>query len=108
MTSPIDVALYSRALANHLVEKHGFICIPTKFKAPMLFGWQKRTKPYDGPLWNDCNGVGMKTGREAGITVIDVDAPDKEWFDKFWDHFELEPTTWVITPGGGYHLYFKY
>ena len=108
MASPTEVAVYSRALAKHLHEEHGFICLPTRYKAPTLGGWQKRTKPYDGPLWNDANGCGMKTGREAGITVIDVDAPDREWFDRFWDHFNLAPTTWVETPGGGYHLYFRY
>lgn len=103
-----DVATYSRALADRLHSKFGWFCLPTAYKVPLLKGWQKRPKQYTGPLWNKSNGCGIRTGESAGITVIDVDAPDREWFDRFYKHAKLEPTTWVETPGGGYHLYFKY
>ena len=108
VVSQDEVVHHSKMLAAMYSEEKGFVCFPTRYKAPMVKGWQNRTEVYKGPLWNECNGCGIKTGQEADLLVIDVDAPDREWFDKFWDHFRLEPTTWVDTPGGGYHLYFKW
>ena len=108
MVSADEAARHSRTLGAIYSEEKGFVCFPTKFKAPMVRGWQQRTEAYEGPLWNACNGCGIKTGHESDLLVIDVDAPDREWFDKFWEHFKLAPTTWVDTPGGGYHLYFKW
>ena len=103
-----EIAEHSRQLAQELSKEHGFVCMPTSFKRPMVAGWQKLRETYEGPLWDSCNGVGIVTGEPSGISVIDVDAPDKEWFHGFCEHYDLQWTMWVVTPGGGYHLYFKY
>jgi len=109
MAHSAEVVAHSRALAESLTAK-GFICIPTAFKCPLPKAWQKLEKTYSltGSGWQKCNGVGMLTGKKTGIVVVDVDQPDREWFDQFWEHYKLPPTTRVLTPGGGYHLYYKY
>ena len=108
MVSQVEASINARNLSDLYWKKHKFICIPTRNKMPLVRGWQKLTAPYQGSCWSDCNGVGILTGKKTGITVVDVDAPDRAWFDKFVEHFKIKPTTWVLTPGNGYHLYFRY
>ena len=94
-----------------LQEDHeNFIMMPTRDKAPFIHGWRKWTKSYNDSGWEKCNGYGIICGKKTGLMVIDVDNKDDTvaWFDKFVEHFNLEPTTWVNTPSGGYHLYYKY
>ena len=98
----------SKRLGERLTDDHGFVAIPTRNKRPLPRGWQNYSRTYNGPLWQNANGCGLLTGEESGITVIDIDAPDRDWFDKFWLHHKLEPTTWVETPSGGCHIYYKY
>ena len=68
--NPVERANFSRDLASHLSDEFAFKCIPTAWKKPLAFGWQKFTRTYDGPLWNDSNGTGIITGAVSGITVI--------------------------------------
>ena len=91
-----------------LSEETGFVVIPTRCKAPLVSGWQGLEKTYDGHKWGDATGFGIQTGWRSGVTVIDVDLPSREWFDKFWAQSGLQPTTTVETPSGGLHLYYKY
>ena len=94
-------------LAESLDYHHGFVCHPVAFKVPFVKGWQELHESYKGELWGKAQGVGIKTGC-GHVTVVDIDKPDVPFFDKFVKHFDIKPTTWVITPGGGYHLYFNY
>ena len=86
------------------------IMMPTRDKAPITAGWRKLDKTYDDSGWEKCNGYGIICGKKTGLMVIDVDnkGDTVAWFDRFVEHFNLEPTTWVNTPSGGYHLYYEY
>ena len=87
----------------------GLIVMPCKKKRPWYSGWQKLEKSVDDiRLWNEATCFSILTGKKSQVTVIDVDAPDREGFDKFWKEMKLEPTTTVETPSGGLHLYYKY
>lgn len=50
-------------------------------------------------------GVGVVTGPQSGILVLDVDGPEGEAELKKYGH---PPTPMVRTPSGGLHLYFKH
>ena len=98
-----------RERAFKLAEQHGLVVVPCREKyAKGLSGWQTLAKSYEGSLWELATGFGISAGKTSGITVIDVDAPDREWFDKFWAQSGLAPTTTVETPSGGLHLYYEY
>ena len=87
----------------------GLIMMPLKNKFPGgLGGWQGLTQSYEGHLWGDATGFGIQTVKRSGVTVIDVDKPSREWFDKFWAQSGLQSTATVETPSGGLHLYYKY
>ena len=74
-----------RKQAFSLADKHRLVTVPTREKFPKgLPGWQKLGKSYDGGLWEVATGFGICAGEVSGITVIDIDAPDREWFDAFW------------------------
>ena len=87
-------------LAESLDYHHGFVCHPVAFKVPFVKGWQELNESYKGELWGKAPGVGIKTGC-GHVTVVHIDKPDVPFFDKFVKHFDIKPTTWVITPGGG-------
>jgi len=68
-----------------MAKAHGVVTVPCREKyAKGLRGWQELQAPYDGPLWEVATGFGISCGEVSGVTVIDVDAPDREWFDAFW------------------------
>ena len=95
--------------AMQLERDHGFVGVPTRFKFPKgLGGWQKLDKTYKGPLWKKATGFALITGATSKLTVVDIDEPSREWFEKFSAKHELKPTTTVETPSGGLHLYYKY
>lgn len=53
-----------------------------------------------------CN-IGLRTGKESGVTVIDVDVkPDKNGFESLGR--KLEAVIVIITPSGGMHYYYAY
>ena len=69
-----------REQAFKLAEQHDFVVVPCREKyAKGLSGWQTLTKSYEGnSLWELATGFGISAGKTSGITVIDVDAPDRE------------------------------
>ena len=95
-------------LAGRLTHHHGFICFPTANNVPLVSGWQAFTESYFDDAWEHAKGTGIQTGERSGITVVDIDEPDVEFFNKFMKHFKIKPTATVVTPGNGYHLYFVY
>jgi hypothetical protein len=96
------------ALAARSSHRHGFVCFPTANKTPCIKGWQKLTESYFDDNWDLAKGVGIQTGETSGITIVDIDEPDVPFYRKFIKHFKIEPTATVVTPGGGYHLYYTY
>jgi len=95
--------------ALRLAAEHGLVVLPCREKyAKGLSGWQTWEKSYEGKLWDVATGFGISAGKHSGVTIIDVDAPDRKWFDAFWAQSGCTPTTTVETPSGGLHLYYKY
>ena len=92
------------------IHERGMIVLPTICKFPRgIKGWQHlEDSVRDNEHWENATGLCIQTGKRSGITVIDVDKPDREWFDKFWAQSGLAPTTTVETPSGGLHLYYQY
>ena len=92
------------------LTKLGLVVMPTIKKGPRFKGWQslKQTLDLDDYAWQQATGFGIQCGKVSGITVVDVDKPAMEFFEKFWAHHKFPPTTTVKTPSGGLHLYYKY
>jgi len=49
--------------------------------------------------------LGLATGEESGVLVIDIDGPDAK---AAWDSFGPCPDTLTVNTGKGIHLYFKH
>ena len=65
--------------ALKLAADQGVVVLPCREKyAKGLSGWQTWTKSYEGRLWDVATGFGISAGKNSGVTVIDVDAPDRE------------------------------
>ena len=91
------------------LNKRGYIVLPGRNKRPWYSGWNKMTESVtDENIWNMANCFSILTGKKSGLTVIDIDAPDRKWFDEWYPKLNLKPTTTVETPSGGLHLYYKY
>ena len=61
-------------------------------------------------MWPDAN-VGILTGTESGLVVLDVDprnGGDMALDELLAEHGPLPPTVECLTGGGGRHLYFKH
>lgn len=69
------------------------------------------------PIWRDLkkslfkqnyNGLAVKTGKDSGIFVLDIDN-NNDWFKLLEDEEREEPkTVKAISGSGGLHYYFKY
>lgn len=91
-------------------------------KKPALRGWPTlaTADPEVIQEWWDANGsfphcnVGVATGRESGIWVLDVDVGAENGFATLWTLLtqhggvDLPRTFTVKTPSGGLHVYFRY
>jgi len=89
----------------------GYSVIPVKAdKKPSLPSWKEfQEKAADDEQilkWFDGNelNVGIVTGRISGITVVDIDTKG----DKVTPLDTFPSTYTVVTPSGGYHLYYQY
>ena len=85
----------------------GLITIPMVGKAPMIPGWNKKTKTIH-PGYTGYN-IGILTGEVNGITVLDIDIKDnglEYWHNIVSQHAPVKAPT-VVSPTG-IHVYFKY
>ena len=107
-----QMTIAEQAFAYHA---QGYSIMPVKQdKRPMLAKW----KPYQTIPATDeevlkwfpkigTPNIGIITGKISGITVIDIDNKvSQEQTDQMLIKFS--PTLTIITPSGGYHLYYKY
>ena len=84
LTMPSAIEELAARSAEGAPEK--LIVMPTRNKFPKgLAGWQRLEKSYTGPLWKSATGFATRTGPTTGITIIDIDQPDREWFDALED-----------------------
>jgi len=113
MTSPLPTAIeYIR---------RGWRVVPIRpgEKRPALTNWQNIasnnletvTEWFTGPYRD--HGIGIATGPETGIFVLDVDitetkAGDETLAELEQSHGKLPDTATVITGSGGWHLYYHY
>jgi len=101
--------------------KRGWRVLPIKpgEKRPPMASWQNvaTIDPETINNWFQStyvdHGVGIATGPESGLFVIDVDVAngkvgDETLTDLQRQYGQLPDTATVITPSGGQHLYYKY
>lgn len=81
----------------------GWSFTPLTGKKPVLWRWQEREREplYQALRWARSGNIGLRTGRNSGVVVVDV--------DKGADISELcLPLTVTVTTGsGGQHLYYR-
>ena len=113
MTTPLPTAL---DYANR-----GWRVVPIRpgEKRPALHNWtvtaskdpQQITEWFSGPFAD--HGIGIATGPESGIFVLDVDITDTKCGDETLNDLEqlygrLPETLIAITGSGGWHIYLNY
>lgn len=100
----------------------GYKIIPLIGKRPIMKGWQhyhkiKRTDAEIKNAFIGANNIGLVTGRESGITVIDIDywkTDDsgnriRKFKTTLEEFLKLYPTDVIVETGtGNHHLYYKY
>lgn len=110
LTTPLEAALYYAA--------RGWRVIPVipRAKRPVLDRWTERATTDPDLIrewwgrWPD-HGVGIVTGLESGIFVLDVDPQhggDDTLADLEHEHGPLPDTIETITGGGGRHIIFQW
>lgn len=82
----------------------GWSFTPLDGKKPILRGWQKRPRETldEALAWAANGNVGLRTGQNSGIVVVDVDQGGDV------SSLHLPKTITAITGGGGQHYYFRY
>ena len=88
------------ALAAHA---RGWLMTPLDGKKPTDNKWQLAPVPSEEQVerWATLGNVGLRTGRNSGVVVIDVDSAKGGRIDN------LPETPTVLTGGGGMHYYFR-
>lgn len=72
-------------------------------KLPLISGWQNVTvADFDNMDWLHANGIGMRTGKESGTTVLDLDIGSDT------SGLAMPPTPCQRTGSGGTHHLYKY
>lgn len=110
-----------RALARRYAEEWGWRVLPVRpgTKVPAIADWPRLATKDPATVddwWSNGYagfGIGIATGHESNLMVIDVDnGPGKFGDDVLlaWCelHGPLPDTPTVLTPGGGRHIYFKW
>jgi DNA-binding Lrp family transcriptional regulator len=84
----------------------GWRLIPVRGKEPFQRSWQKRPPmPLEQLLeYAKAGNIGLVTGQECGIVVLDDDTPDLS----IAAQLNLPPTVTVRTGGGKRHYYFRH
>lgn len=88
------------ALAAHA---RGWLMTPLDGKKPTDNKWQLAPVPSEEQVerWATLGNVGLRTGRNSGVVVIDVDSAKGGRIDN------LPETPTALTGGGGMHYYFR-
>lgn len=104
----------------HTYAKHGWRTLPIApgTKYPKMASWQHaattNTTTHNA-WWNGLyrgHGIGIATGIESGIWVLDIDMHDTDGHAALQqlqtEHGQLPATPTCLTGGGGKHLYYRY
>ncbi|MFJ4517476.1 bifunctional DNA primase/polymerase [Streptomyces sp. NPDC088816] len=100
-----------RCEALKYADEQGWRVLPLRQKKPLLAEWQHRATTDSRTIerwgmWGQADGVGIATGAESGLLVLDVDGPTGE---EAIDSKDLPPTWSQVTgrDGGGRHLLYS-
>ena len=110
------------AVAQLYAHDFGWRVIPIRSgsKVPDLADWPRLATTDPAVIddwWTNGHagaGIGIATGAESGIFVLDVDDNGRDKLGKdslltlTQEHGELPETPLVLTPGGGWHFYFRW
>lgn len=121
MTLPTNADRGRLALACAALGWH-VLPLRSTDKKPAMRGWPTRATADPGVIrdWWDANGefpgcnVGVATGRESGIWVLDVDVGSENGFTTLrallaqHGATDLPSTFTVKTPSGGLHIYWRH
>ena len=94
--------------------KNGWRVFPVKYKVPSIKGWQEQASTKASKITelfkNPHTGIGLATGKQSGVTVVDID--NKNGVNGFHTldvlGLEMPETVCVLTPSGGRQYYFRY
>jgi hypothetical protein len=103
-------------LAHLYAGQFGWRVLPVKAgtKVPAIADWPRMATRDPATIdewWGNghVHGIGVATGHESGIVVVDVDnGPGKFGDDTLERLGPLPDTPTVLTPGGGRHLYYAW
>jgi hypothetical protein len=100
-----DPRIAERVAEAQRAHARGWLQTPLRGKAPYLKGWQNLPAPTPGMVeaWSLTNNLGVRTGAQSGVVVIDDDTPDRSAATTLG----LPPTPTVLTGGGGKHHYYR-
>lgn len=123
-------AAYARELLEWVAfyTSNGFRLVPLPFKkkAPIMKAWPTRAtddyeiisdwvkngypRELDGTELLPVGGLGVATGQGSGVIVLDVDGAEGKRTLEMLEtkHGKLPRTPTQKTPGGGYHIFFRY
>jgi hypothetical protein len=92
--------------------ERGLLVCPCGSDKRPIGGWPAATADVEkiNELWEtypDAN-VGLATGREAGLIVLDIDEKRNGDIDSIERRFGPLPETWSVTTGAGQHYYFAH
>lgn len=94
--------------------ERGWNVLPLSGKKPAIKGGvygARRDEPFIKQRFANGKNIGIQTGKDSGIVVIDIDprnGGDATFSDLIADHGMIPDTLQVTTGGGGSHLFFNY
>ena len=105
----VDHAEYALGYAER-----GWPVLPLTGKKPAIKGGvhgARRDKSFIKQRFANGSNIGIQTGKQSGIIVIDIDprnGGDATFSDLITEHGVIPETLQAITGGNGYHLFFNY
>lgn len=90
--------------------EYGIATFPVKDKRPCVKGWQRIGLNYSSRLaikFQEVEAFGFQCGRRSGITVIDIDTPDKGILLEAMKMFGESPLMWR-TGSGNYAIAYRH
>ncbi|MEU1600632.1 bifunctional DNA primase/polymerase [Streptomyces sp. NPDC005708] len=105
-----------RSAARDYANEHGWRVLPVRRKEPLLRQWQHKASAdiatiLSWPMWERADGLGLATGADSRLFVLDVDGPKgEETVARYRREGRALPETWeqrTGRDGGGRHLFFR-
>jgi hypothetical protein len=98
---PVQITTFINPKDGRVVKKPSFPMNEEGREGWKQFRTEKITEDKIDWAWIVMEHVGVCTGKESGITVVDVDNPNVKLPDDF-------PETYTVQSKKGFHYYFQY